>query len=45
VRSGTVLYIPAGEPHSYEVLEAPFEFLCLVPNQPDRVELLRDDCG
>ena len=33
--AGAVLYIPAGSPHSYEVLEAPFEFLCLVPDLPD----------
>lgn len=31
------LYIPAGTPHAYEVLEAPFEFLCVVPNAPDRL--------
>lgn len=35
-----VLYIPAGTPHSYEVLEAPFEFLCMVPNLPDEIEIL-----
>ena len=35
-----VLFIPAGVPHSYEVLEAPFEFLCMVPNQPDEIELV-----
>jgi quercetin dioxygenase-like cupin family protein len=40
VSQGDVLYIPAGAPHSYEVLEAPFEFLCLVPNAPDRIEVL-----
>ena len=37
------LYIPAGAPHSYEVLEAPFEFLCVVPNAPDQIRLA-DDC-
>ena len=36
------LYIPAGAPHSYEVVEAPFEFLCVVPNRPDRITLV--DC-
>ncbi len=36
----SVLYIPAGAPHSYQVVEAPFEFLCIVPNAPDRIELL-----
>ena len=35
-----VLFIPAGAPHSYDVLEAPFEFLCVVPNAPDRLEIL-----
>ncbi len=35
-----VLLIPAGAPHSYEVVKAPFEFLCLVPNAPDRIEIL-----
>jgi len=40
VTAGNVLYIPAGMPHSYEVLEGPFEFLCMVPNAPDEVEIL-----
>lgn len=40
VRAGTALYIPAGEPHSYEVTEAPFEFLCIVPNREDCITLL-----
>lgn len=40
VRPGSALFIPAGIEHSYEVLEAPFEFLCIVPNQPDQLELL-----
>ncbi len=35
-----VVYIPAGEAHSYDVLEAPFEFLCMVPNLPDRIDLV-----
>mgnify|MGYP001577535293 FL=1 len=38
------LYIPAGAPHSYEVVEAPFEFLCVVPNRPDRIEILGKGC-
>ena len=42
VRAGTVLLIPAGVPHDYRVLEAPFEFLCMVPNEPDRIEILED---
>ncbi len=35
-----VLFIPAETPHFYEVVEAPFEFLCVVPNAPDRLEIL-----
>jgi quercetin dioxygenase-like cupin family protein len=40
VQSGDVLYIPAGAPHYYKVLEGPFEFLCMVPNAPDKIEIL-----
>jgi len=40
VAGGDVLYIPAEVPHSYEVVEAPFEFLCMVPNAPDRIEIV-----
>ena len=39
VKPDTTLYIPAGAVHSYHVLEAPFEFLCVVPNAPDKVTL------
>ena len=36
-----VVYIPAGVPHWYETIgDQPFEFLCAVPNHPDRIELL-----
>ena len=38
------LYIPAGTPHSYEVIEGPFEFICVVPNAPDRIRLLDESC-
>jgi len=34
------LFIPAGAPHSYEVLQAPFEFLCIVPNASDEIRLV-----
>lgn len=44
VTAGSVVYIPAGAPHSYRVLEAPFEFLCMVPNQPDEISILEGDC-
>lgn len=40
VGPGSVLLIPAGAPHSYEVTEGPFEFLCMVPHGPDRIEIL-----
>lgn len=40
VASGDVLYIPAGTPHSYRVVEAPFEFLCVVPNAEDSIEIV-----
>ena len=40
VQAGTALYIPAEAPHSYEVTEAPFEFLCIVPNREDCITLL-----
>jgi quercetin dioxygenase-like cupin family protein len=42
VTAGEILYIPAGTPHSYEVVEAPFEFLCMVPNRPDRIDIVGD---
>jgi quercetin dioxygenase-like cupin family protein len=41
VSADDVLYIPAGVPHWYEALGPdPFEFLCAVPNGPDRIEIL-----
>ena len=41
VRQGDVVYIPAGTPHWYEVNGSePFEFLCVVPNLPDKIELV-----
>lgn len=42
VAAGDVVYIPAGAPHHYEVLEAPFEFLCMVPNLPDQIAPVED---
>lgn len=44
VHRGHAVFIPARVPHSYSVIDAPFEFLCIVPNAPDRIELL-DDAG
>ncbi len=43
VEAGTVLYIPAGARHDYQVLEAPFEFLCMVPNREDQVKICGND--
>jgi quercetin dioxygenase-like cupin family protein len=41
VEAGSVVYIPAGMPHSYKVIgDEPFEFLCMVPNEPDVIEML-----
>lgn len=39
VTSDHTLFIPAGIPHGYEVIEAPFEFICVVPDAPDRITL------
>ena len=45
VKSGDVVFIPAGVPHFYESTgEEPFEFLCLVPNGPDKIEILEGGC-
>jgi quercetin dioxygenase-like cupin family protein len=41
VKATDVVFIPAGAPHWYQNIgPEPFEFLCLVPNQPDTVEIL-----
>ncbi|MFQ5744050.1 MAG: cyclase family protein [Acidobacteriota bacterium] len=37
VGANDTLFIAAGTPHWYEVIEAPFEFICVVPNTPDRI--------
>jgi quercetin dioxygenase-like cupin family protein len=38
---GDVTYIPAGTPHWYEVQgDEPFEFICVVPNAPDKITML-----
>ena len=42
VEKDDVVFIPAGVPHWYEVQgDEPFEFLCLVPNLEDKIELLK----
>jgi quercetin dioxygenase-like cupin family protein len=41
VSAGDVVYVPAGTPHWYRVEgDEPFEFLCMVPNLPDEIEIL-----
>jgi quercetin dioxygenase-like cupin family protein len=42
VKAGDVVFIPGGVPHSYDADEGdePFEFLCVVPNQPDQIRLV-----
>ena len=41
VHAGDALFIPAGVPHDYAVEgDEAFEFLCVVPNRPDKVEIL-----
>ena len=42
VKAGDVVFIPAGVPHNYraDAGEEPFEFLCVVPNLPDTIELV-----
>ncbi len=44
VKAGDVVYIPAGVPHSYKADQGdePFEFICVVPNGPDSIQLV--DC-
>lgn len=42
VEKDDVVYIPAGVPHWYQAEGGePFEFLCMVPNKKDRIELLQ----
>ncbi|OQY29418.1 MAG: cupin [Anaerolineaceae bacterium 4572_5.1] len=41
VEKDAVVFIPAGTPHFYETIgDEPFEFLCSVPNKPDKVKIL-----
>ena len=41
VEPGSVIYIPAGTPHWYAVEgDERFEFLCVVPNGPDHIEII-----
>lgn len=42
VKAGDVVYIPGGVAHNYAAGDEGFEFLCVVPNQPDEISLV--DC-
>lgn len=38
VKSGDVVFIPKGIPHWYKAEgDEPFEFICVVPNEPDHI--------
>lgn len=42
VSAGDVVFIPARVPHWYQNIgKEPFEFLCMVPNLPDEVKILK----
>jgi quercetin dioxygenase-like cupin family protein len=41
VKSGDVVFIPKGIPHWYKAEgDEAFEFICVVPNLPDHIEIL-----
>jgi quercetin dioxygenase-like cupin family protein len=41
VRADDVVFIPAGVPHGYRAEgDEPFEFLCVVPNRDDHIEIV-----
>jgi len=41
VKKGDVVFIPANVPHSYQTIgDESFEFLCMVPNQPDEITMI-----
>lgn len=43
VKKDNVVFIPAGMVHWYRNSgDEPFEFLCMVPNQEDRIEIIGD---
>ncbi len=46
VKKDDVLFIPAGVAHAYEVLgDEDYEFLCLVPNLDDKIDIIAPSCG
>ena len=45
VKTGDVVFIPAGAIHSYENTgEEPFEFLCIIPNKEDKITIVEEAC-
>ena len=43
VKEGDFLFIPAGVPHWYKTKgDEAFRFLCLVPNKPDTIEMIKE---
>jgi len=43
VQTGDVVFIPANVAHSYDNTgDEPFEFLCLIPNQEDRITIVNE---
>ena len=41
VKAGDILFIPPGTAHWYKTEgDEPFEFLCVVPNSPDKIDVL-----
>ena len=44
VKKGDVVFIPENVPHWYQNIgDETFEFLCIVPNKPDKTTVLADD--
>jgi quercetin dioxygenase-like cupin family protein len=45
VHSGDVVFILEGVPHWYKnVGEENFEFLCIIPNKPDEIKIVKKTC-
>jgi len=44
VKKNDVVFIPAGVPHCYKAIgNEPFEFLCVVPNKEDVIEIVKSN--
>ncbi len=45
VHAGDVVFIPEGAPHWYQDMgQEDFEFLCVIPNKPDEIKLITEEC-